>query len=270
MKWPGKPPRNLLRCLLPVALLAALAASATAGIQQHSFEAVVTTTVGYQYLLFCPASYEEQKDRKWPLVVFLHGAGERVQPISALREMGPLAYVKDHPDAPFMVAAPHCTGWRDWSPDAVARLVEELKKSHRVDPDRIYLTGWSMGGAGTWETAMDHALLFAAIAPVAGRAIPLLVGNLWKMPVWVFHAEDDDVVPVSHSDEMHGYLRSFDNPSIRFTRYSSGGHDITRQVYGSAALYDWLLQFSTADEAREDVNPPGDGSGGGISEAAPG
>jgi predicted peptidase len=98
-----------------------------------------------------------------------------------------------------------------------------------------------MGGAGTWDLAIDHAERFAAIAPICGRVVPLMAFRLWQKPVWVVHGEMDAVVPFSHSKEMVDVLRNMGNPQLKFTALPDAGHDVWTRTYNDPALYEWFL-----------------------------
>jgi alkaline phosphatase D len=129
-----------------------------------------------------------------------------------------------------------------WSPETICAVLDEVAERHAVDRDRVYLTGYSMGGWGTWETAMAAPERFAAIVPLCGRVIPLLAFRIWQMPVWAFHGDADDVVPISHSREMVETLRGMGNDKVRFTIYAGAGHEIWGRTYSSPELYAWLLE----------------------------
>jgi predicted peptidase len=146
-----------------------------------------------------------------------------------------------------VVVAPQCPSNTNWSSDDLRVLVEHLEASYRIDPARVYLTGFSMGGAGTWETAMDHPERFAAIAPVAGRVVPLLAGQIHQMPVWVFHGAADAVVPFVQSEEMVKVLKNVGNAQVRFTAYKDQGHGVEQETYANPALYRWFLRHRLAD-----------------------
>lgn len=202
-----------------------------------------------RYLVHLPAKYEAGDNRLWPLIVFLHGAGERGNDITKVARWGPLAYARQHPEFPFVVVGPQCPMMKDWSPELVNTLLDEVIGRYDVDTDRIYLTGLSMGGAGTWETAMAYPDRFAAIVPLCGRVIPLLSGALWKMPVWVFHGEQDQVVPFSQSKEIVEILRGMGNEKVKFTAYPEADHHIWKRTYNNPELYDWILRHRRSDRS---------------------
>ncbi len=124
----------------------------------------------------------------------------------------------------------------------VAGLTRELISSLRVDPERVYLTGLSMGGYGTWETASRYPELFAAIAPICGRGDPASAWKLRHMPTWIFHGAKDSVVPIKHSDDMKKALRKYGN--VKYTVYPEADHDSWSETYLNERLYKWMLSQS--------------------------
>ncbi len=225
-------------------------AGASGQVSEGLFEKTICKQAHYRYLLFLPADYWTEADRRFPLILFLHGAGERRGGLEALRELGPMGYAARTEGFPFIVVAPNCPEGRDWDPDALGALLDEMSRKLRVDPARVYLTGYSMGGAGTWELAMEQSHRFAAVAPVCGRAIPLLAGNLWRTPVHAFHGEHDDVVPLSNSREMIDILRNMGNRDAQLTVLPGEKHEIWGKVYSGPGLYGWFLQHSLAPDGR--------------------
>lgn len=213
----------------------------------RTLQAEVKRTVTLPYWLREPAHYDPSSGQTYPLLVFLHGAGERGTDLEKIRRLGPLSYADRDPNFPFIVLAPQCPLQHDWSPDEIDLLIDEVIANHPVDEDRIYLTGFSMGGSGTWETAMDYPDRFAAIAPLCGRVIPLLSGNLWRMPTWVFHGDADEVVPFAPSREMVNILRGMGNEEVHFTVYEGRGHDIWTETYNNPRLYRWLLDHRRSE-----------------------
>lgn len=221
-----------------------VAAGAVADSSTRSFEGKITKTVHIKYVLFLPDRYADAEDNTiYPLILFLHGAGERGDDLSKIADLGPLARARRTKGFPFIVVAPQCPLGQAWRPDELIALLDEIQKQYRVNPDAVYLTGYSMGGAGTWATAMEYPDRFAAIAPLCGRAIPLLGGNLWRTPIWVFHGDKDDVVPISQSREMVEMLRGMGNKQVKFTVLKGEGHNIWKDVYSGSDVYSWFMEY---------------------------
>jgi predicted esterase len=189
-------------------------------------------------LLYLPDGYESNRG-VWPLLIFLHGAGERGDDLELVKMHGPPKLIEAGKRYPFIVASPQLSLGEWWSPDMVAWLTRDLISSLRVDPERVYLTGLSMGGYGTWETASRYPELFAAIAPICGRGDP---GSAWRLrhvPTWIFHGAKDIVVPVKHSDDMRKALGKYRN--VKYTVYPEADHDSWSETYLNEKLYKWML-----------------------------
>ena len=139
-----------------------------------------------------------------------------------------------------------------WSDEAVLALLDEIQEKYRVDLDRVYLTGLSMGGYGTWSLGMKYPDRFAAIAPICGGGSILDVllvppgkqGALKRLPVWAFHGAKDNVVPLEQSEDMINALKKAGNQNTKLTVYPEAGHDSWTEAYNSQELYDWFLQHT--------------------------
>lgn len=207
-------------------------------IQKHN---VKDGEVGYRnYLLFIPAQYNQSRTRKWPLIMFLHGSEQRgSDPMLVAREGLPAVLAKNT-DFPFIVVSPQCPPEMKWSPPAVMSLLSSVEKKLRVDTRRVYLTGFSMGGYGTWRTAVAYPQVFAAIAPLCGGGDPSSAARLRSVPVWAFHGALDENVPVSESKVMVEAVRE-GGGSARLTIYPDLDHDCWTKTYKDGRLYTWLL-----------------------------
>ncbi|HOW72920.1 MAG TPA: prolyl oligopeptidase family serine peptidase [Phycisphaerae bacterium] len=206
----------------------------------QTFKKEVTKAFEYKYLLYLPKEYGTP-DKKWPLVLFLHGAGERGTHIEAVKRHGPPKLIAAGREFPFIVASPQCPAKRWWDPAALDALIDEIVAKYAVDESRIYLTGLSMGGYGTWNLACHHPERFAAIAPICGGGIPYLAREqLAKTPTWVFHGAKDPVVAPSESTRMVDMLKQT-NPNVKLTMYPNADHDSWTRTYDSPEFYSWLL-----------------------------
>ncbi len=200
---------------------------------------------GYRYLLYnpYPSSEAKKKKRERPLLIFLHGRGERGNNLNLVKKHGPPKIVETK-DLPFIIASPQCPLtdlW--WKPHVVAGLVDELLLKYPVDPDKVYLTGLSQGGFGTWATAAQHPKKFAAIAPVCGGGKTEWAKKFGLLPIWNFHGDADKVVPVGLSRIMVEAVEKAGG-RIKYTEYPGVGHDSWTQTYRNDKLYDWLLSHS--------------------------
>ncbi|MCX6643427.1 MAG: prolyl oligopeptidase family serine peptidase, partial [Candidatus Bathyarchaeota archaeon] len=192
-----------------------------------------------KYLLYLPHEYNSDTERMWPLLVFLHGAGERGEDLETIKLHGPPKLIETGKKMPFVVVSPQLAIGERWSPDIMAWVIKDLLKTVRIDSDRIYLTGLSMGGNGAWETAAKYPELFAAIAPICGLGDPSIAWRLRNIPIWIFHGAKDPVVPIKHSDDMYTALKQYEN--VKYTVYPEAGHDSYTDTYLNEELYSWFL-----------------------------
>jgi predicted peptidase len=195
--------------------------------------------VTMDYLLYLPKTYEERDH--WPLLLFLHGAGERGSDLDLVKKHGPPKLIEAGQDMPFIVVSPQCSRRRWWQPWELAALVDEICEKHHVDQDRIYVTGLSMGGFGTWALAAYQPDRFAAIAPICGGGETRWARNLSHLPIWVFHGAKDEAVPLARSEEMVEALKRAGG-NVKFTVYPEAEHDSWTETYDNPELYQWLLE----------------------------
>ena len=206
--------------------------------EAKSFEGKITITAKLDYLLSLPADYGKSR-KSWPLVLFLHGSGESGSDLAKVKVHGPPKLVEANGPFPFILVSPQSSG-RGWNPDVLNALLDSIIKQYRVDKDRVYLTGLSMGGYGTWSLAAAHPEKFAAIAPLCGGGNPADAAKLVKIPTWVFHGAKDTTVPPKRSEEMVEALKAAGgNP--KFTVYPDAGHDCWTVTYDNPEFYQWLL-----------------------------
>ena len=234
--------RLLWRTLLCLAGLTASAPAqplAASPQQARHFEAEIRVTARLDYLLFLPDGYAKSKQR-WPLMLFLHGAGESGTNLEKLKVLGPPKIVESKPDFPFILVSPQ-TSREGWNPDTLNALLDEVIRKYRVDKDRVCLTGASMGGSGTWRLAAAHPEKFAAIVPLCGRGDPADAQKLARLPIWVFHGAKDSVVRIASENAMVEALKAA-GANVKFTVYPDAGHDVWTETYNNPELYEWLLQ----------------------------
>lgn len=211
------------------------------------FEGQITKSVELDYLLYLPDGCDANDGVKWPLILFLHGAGERGTDINLVKKHGVAKIVEDKRDFPFIVVSPQCSDSTYWDEetDSLIGLIEEIQGKYPIDEKRIYLTGLSMGGYGTWALAIHRPDLFAAAAPICGGGRKSLVHRMKDVPTWAFHGEQDDVVPISESQDMVEALRTAGG-DVRFTVYPDADHDSWTKTYENPELYTWLLSHRKA------------------------
>ncbi len=203
-------------------------------------ENILPKTMNDKYLLYLPADYSINK--VWPFIFFLHGAGERGSDIEIVKKHGPPKIVLQNKNFPFIMAAPQCKEEMRWNTEELFKLLDEIISKYKIDTKRIYLTGLSMGGFGTWQMAVKHPDKFAAIIPVCGGGDPSKARRIKDLPAWVFHGVKDNVVPLSKSEEMVRALKECGgNPKL--TIYPNAEHDSWTETYNNPKIYEWLLQF---------------------------
>jgi predicted peptidase len=205
-------------------------------------------------------------DTNPPLVVFLHGAGERGDDNTAQLKHGVKEFFNRQAHHPCTILAPQCPAERKWvkidwaaprgegsfpsEPEAPLALtidvIDKLIASSQVDPDRIYLTGLSMGGFGSWYAAAMPGSRFAAVAPVCGGGDPAWAARYVGLPIWAFHGSDDRAVPVARSREMIGAIRAVGGEP-RYTEYPAVGHDSWTPAYADEAFHAWLFAQRRTD-----------------------
>jgi len=211
--------------------------------EEGSFGGSVIRQVSADYLVYLPDGYQETEEVKWPLLVFLHGSGERGNDLEKVKVHGPPKLIEQGRKFPFVVISPQCPESTDWDPETVFAMIKHVARIYRIDETRVYLTGLSMGGRGTWDLAMAYPDYFAAIAPVCGRVnrnYAKRAGELRNLPVWAFHGAADDVVPIADAAKMIKALKDCGN-NARFTIYPLSNHDSWTETYNNPELYEWFL-----------------------------
>ena len=207
---------------------------------------IVVRTFPYDYLLHLPRGYHDFGKR--PLIVFLHGAGEVKKDVRVLRNLDIFHYANGTvptSDFPFVVLSP-VTPKHGWDSQRAIRFLDDFLKDNRyrynIDTSRIYLTGFSMGGFGTFSVACDYPDRFTAIVPLAGGGNPEKAENLLTVPTWAFHGDADDVVKFENTEKMITAMRELNHPDAQLTTLYGAGHGIPEMVYTRPELYQWMLE----------------------------
>jgi predicted peptidase len=237
--------------------LGALLLACTRGPGSEEDRPILVHSVGSEatrrYAVFLPKGYRAE-GAGWPAILFLHGFGESGDDIDAVSRHGPLKRALERRnDFPFIVLAPQCPrppyhrapyAWAEIEPDILGVLAD-ARSRYRVDPERIYLTGLSMGGFGAFHLAAAHPELFAAVAPVCGGGkvenAPVYRGT----PFWIFHGQQDPVVPAELSIKMAEAMKAA-GVEVELTLYPELGHDSWTTTYRNDALYTWFLSHRRA------------------------
>jgi predicted peptidase len=204
------------------------------------------------FLLYLPKDFESRSGNL-PVMLFLHGRGESDGPLSVVRKWGP-SRLADRGDFPYVLISPQCPRSESWDRPtqqaALLELLDDIIERFRGDRDKVYLTGLSMGGFGSWRLAADHSDKFAAVVPVCGGGNPGDASKLVPLPIWVWHGTEDKAVPLRRSVEMVEAIQKAGGASIRLTTLESVGHNSWEAAYATPELYEWL-NAQTASKNRE-------------------
>jgi predicted peptidase len=211
---------------------------------QTPARAEVSLADGYRaeirYLLYLPPEYTPR--RRWPLLLFLHGAGERGDDLSKVARralQSQLASGKKRP--PMIVVSPQCPANISWQNPVLLAFLDQLEKRFPIDPDRVYLAGHSMGAFGTWSLAATAPERFAAIIPAAGGGNPEDAAKLKDLAIWAFHGANDKTVPIAESQKMVDAIRAAGGHP-KLTIYPDRGHDTCDNTFSRDDIYAWLLR----------------------------
>jgi predicted peptidase len=207
------------------------------------------------YRIFVPG--EEQRRRPLPIVVYLHGSGgigtDNLRQISGGNTNGTHVWLTPQAQArhPAFVVAPQLPKGNRWDAAAadgiapyagvVIELLESLSREFAIDRDRVYLTGQSLGGYGTWDLVTKRPELFAAAVPLCGGGTVSRAGAARGVPIWAFHGAKDPLVPVAGSRDMVAALRAAKG-AVKYTEYAESGHDVWTVAYVERDLQDWLFE----------------------------
>ncbi|MBI5020830.1 MAG: prolyl oligopeptidase family serine peptidase [Ignavibacteriales bacterium] len=204
--------------------------------------------VRYHYLSYTPKDYNTDTLKRLPLIIYLHGGSRRGTDLKKLYADGIPDQIYRGREFPFIIIVPQCPEHIRWSTDNwFENLYKEVTDKYRIDTNRVYLTGFSLGGAGTWYIAAKYPDKFAAIAPMSGFTshIDYIDNNIDKLnniPIWAFHGKIDNVVPFEETERVIKKLEG-KNKELRFSVEHEVGHWINWLVYPNQALYDWFLQY---------------------------
>lgn len=247
-------------CVILSRLHAALGLAFAVGAMPHAFaqtvksvspaarqvEAAATVQVPYahKFLLYLPDGYDQKEEESWPLMLFLHGAGERGDGnLDIVTVHGPPKLIKQGRQFPCIVVSPQCREGRWWDAAELSSLIDYIEENYRVDKKRIYLTGLSMGGYGVWSLALREPNRFAAIAPICGggniHAITFV--DPLSASIWAFHGAQDGVIPISELYEMQEAQKKR-GVEMKVTVYPEANHDSWNNAYeDNDELFQWLF-----------------------------
>jgi predicted esterase len=205
--------------------------------------------VRYDYLTYLPKDYEATVSTKWPVIIFLHGGSSRGNDLKRVKANGIPDRLERGKEIPFIVIAPQCPIDKRWETDEWFDIFyDEITTRYRIDTNRVYLTGLSLGGSGTWYLAMKHPSTFAAVAPISGKTshIQFMLDSACRLtgvPIWVFHGADDEIVDVK---ETHQIAARLDECKVNYSISIFDGHrhwQTAWEVYAEDRIYSWFLEF---------------------------
>ncbi len=203
---------------------------------------------GNGYLLYLPEGYEDDPEKTWPLIFFLHGYGDRGDNVFLLAKASPFMFIREKGPLPFIIAAPLLNAFEGYLsfPEAyMDGVLAEIQVNYRVDAKRIYLTGLSMGGEATFRFAVYQPETFAAIAPLSAYVDSetlSTIGRIKDLPVWAIHGADDTIIPLAEAQQPVDALKAAGG-NIKFTVLAGHDHDTWTDTYSDPAFYNWLLQY---------------------------
>jgi predicted peptidase len=236
--------RPRLALLLAMVLLGVIVARAAVALETGFINGVVKSGSNTMpYVVFVPREHTEEKE--WPVILFLHGAGERGSDgfLQVRVGIGPQLWLNPR-RFPCLVVMPQAPSAGDWSGkynDLALRAMEEVIEKYHGDRNRLYLTGLSMGGFGTWDIAANYPERFAAIIPICGGGDPATAPQFKSLPIWVFHGGADNVVPPRFSRDMVAAIKAAGNITIQYTEYPGAGHNSWDRTYANRLVIEWLL-----------------------------
>jgi predicted peptidase len=214
------------------------------------YEAKLAREVDLKYLLYLPPDYDAKAKQGSPLLLFLHGAGERGANLNQVAVHGPPKLVKQGARLPFIVVSPQCPTDQRWHAEDLIGLLDAVIAQHNVDTNRIYVTGLSMGGYGSWALASRYPERFAAVAPICGggEVIDILLpakrkaAAIKSLGIWAFHGAKDPVVPLVESERMVGAFKRAGCAEAELTIYPEAQHDSWTEAYNNPKLWEWFLK----------------------------
>ncbi|NHN24160.1 prolyl oligopeptidase family serine peptidase [Flavobacterium jejuense] len=205
---------------------------------EKKFSTEICQNRTYEYLLHKPKGKEKK-----PLIIFLHGSGEKGTDLEKVKVHGPFKYLKTN-ELDAFVLVPQCPQDVYWESESLYQLIQSVIKENNIDTSRIYLTGLSMGAWGAWNLAFAHPDMFAALVPIAGFVdrVPMLENcKIKDIPTRIFHGLVDDVVDVNYSIEIYKKLKKC-SIDIELTIFDDANHDSWTRVYDDKSIYEWMLQ----------------------------
>lgn len=210
-------------------------------IKSATFEGKITKRLQLGYLSYVPDDYATS-NKKYPLVLFLHGSGERGSDLELVKKHGPMKEIAGgkRKGLPFVIIAPQCPERRSWDVDELIGLLNEVEKKFRIDRNREFVSGLSMGGYGTWALLAAQPKRFAGAIPICGGGDPKAASTFAKVPIWVIHGDKDPAVPFQQSVDMVNALKAAGGDPI-FTQVVGGTHDVWTSIFEDDGFYKFVM-----------------------------
>jgi predicted peptidase len=236
--------RTLLLAAAALALAPLSTARAQSGPTGFLNKTVTVEGTSYPYVVYVPKDYSA--GTKWPVVLFLHGAGERGSDGLKQSDVGIGRALRFYSERyPAVVVMPQCAtgvGWSGKMADQALKGLDQTMAEYSIDPDRQYLTGLSMGGYGSFLMASQHPDRFAAVVPICGGGQPSeMAEKLKNIPMWVFHGDADKAVPVERSRQMVEAIKTAGGTKVKYTEYPGVEHNSWDRAYSEKELPEWLF-----------------------------
>lgn len=263
-----------LKCLAWLfSLFSSLQTYASTPWLEHTLPESSNRHYGQHYWVALPEGYSKEPNKAWPVIVFLHGRGEWGDDFSLVTKRGLAQYINEGNKLGAIVIVPQSPQNQFWHPLFVNAVMEDAAKTYRFDPTRIYLTGLSMGGMGSWNMALAYPHRFAALAPIAGSflndaaadslgndlapaelLLPILQ-RIKHLPTWVFHGDRDSLVPTELGQRSEALLKQAGG-STKITIYPMTDHDSWSQTYfENPDFYYWLFAQTNPNPVWEETRP---------------
>ncbi len=197
--------------------------------------------IKYEYLLYTPEEYSSGK-KEYPLVIYLHGASLRGNNINEIKAYGLPFLVEKGYSYEFFIASPQCPKNKNWiTDDWFEMFYQDLITKYRIDTNRVYLIGMSLGGYGVWQLTMKYPGRFAAVVPICGGYFDYKnICTIKDIPVWAFHGAEDKIVDVNETECLVSELEAC-HGRIKYTRLEGKGHDLT-YLFKDEGIYTWMLK----------------------------
>lgn len=210
--------------------------------QTPAIKEIKTEGAGYPFLCYEPVGYSKDSSFQWPLMVFLHGRSLSGTDLNKIRKYGLIAETDKGRNFPAIIIAPQIKQDESWNPDKIISCIDQISFSHKIDTNRISITGMSLGGYGTLHTAGKYPHKFSAAAAFCGGGNQKDSCRLSSIPLWIAHGKKDVPVPFSESEKMVTSIKSCNNRNIRFSIFEDHGHGDLERMFQTEELYDFLLK----------------------------